>query len=579
MTSLFTRLQRPGAQPKGRGVRSRLPRIFGEGRKISILLVAVLALGQGIAAGVASFATRDVFAAFRENDALLPTLALALIVIGGLSIAVLRVGERLLAERVGQDYAASLRLKLFKHLSRMSARSVSQRRKGALAMRFVGDLASVRGWVSLGVARLISACILLPVTGVVLYLLNPKLATAAAVPIALGLIAMTLIGPSLGPAHKRLRARRARLAADMSERVPHAPELRLLGRSEIETSHLRRRTKKLVASALERARGAAILTAIPDVISGLAAAAVFWTALRAGASGADAAGAMAAVGLLIQPIRDLAGVWDRHRAWVAARDKCDAMLAAPKLDLPTDKPATPLPSVPCSLQFTNVSAGLLNDVTITAEPGQKIAIVGGNGAGKSTLLGLAAGLEQPDSGKVLLGDRNPVGLSAKERRSLLSLVGKHSPILAGSLRRALTMGVADRPDDSRILATAETFGLCDTIDRLGGLDEKVSEAGRNLSAGEARRLLLARAALAAPKLMLLDEPDDALDTDGPDLIENLVRQSDATALVITHNLAVARRMDLIWFIEDGKILEIGPPEVLLTGEGPTNRFFAPRRVA
>jgi len=571
MSWLFKR-----GQPRRRKVRSRLPRIFGEGRKSSIMLVACLALGQGTAAGVAAFATRDVFKAFRENEAHLPTIALTLIVMAGLIIATLRVGERLIAERVGQDYAASLRLKLFKHLSRMSARSVSARRTGALAMRFVGDLASVRGWVSLGVARLISACILLPVTGCVLYILNPKLAIAAAIPIGLGVLVMALIGPSLGPAHKRLRARRARLAADMSERVPHAPELRLLGRSKIETTHLRRRTEKLVASALERARGAAILAAIPDVIAGLAAAGVFWTALRSGASGADAAGAMAAVGLLIQPIRDLAGVWDRHRAWVAAREKCDAMLAAPKLDLPSEKPAKPLPSVPCVLRFTDVSAGLLDGLNITAQPGQKIAIVGGNGAGKSTLLGLAAGLEQPEKGTVMLGDRNPVGLSANERRRLLALVGKHTPILAGSLRRAFTMGVADRPEDEKILAMAETFGLREAIDRLGGLDGKVSEAGRNLSAGEARRLLLIRTALAAPKLMLLDEPDDALDTDGPDLVDSLVRQSDATALVITHNLAVARRMDLIWFIEDGQIIEVGSPKLLLASEGPTSHFFTPR---
>ncbi|WP_282606116.1 ABC transporter ATP-binding protein [Pelagibius sp. Alg239-R121] len=564
---------------KSRVSASRLPRIFGEGRRRSIALVAVLALGQALAAGVAAFATRDVFAALRLSEADLPLLALSFIALLGLSIAVLRVAERLVAERVGQDYAASLRLKLFKHLTRMSARDVSARRRGALAMRFVGDLSAVRGWVSLGIARLISASIVLPVTSGVLFLLNPDLAAAAAVPIVLGLIVMGFIGPCLGPAHRRLRARRARLAADMSERIPHAPELRLLGRSQIEISHLVRRTEKLISSALERARGAALLRAVPDAVSGFAAAAVLWTALRTGTSGAEAAGALAAVGLLIQPMRDLAGVWDRHRAWVAARDKCDAMLAAPKLDLPRRQPAKPLPDEPRSLKFRGVSAGLLHAIDITAQAGQKIAIVGGNGAGKSTLLGLAAGLEQPDEGKVTLGGRTPISLRASERRRILALVGKHSPILAGSLRRALTMGVASRPDDDAILAQAEVFGLKEMIGRLGGLDGKIAEAGQNLSAGEARRVLLVRAALSRPQLMLLDEPDDVLDTDGPDLVEHLTRQSDATTLVITHSLAVARRMDQLWFIEDGRILEAGAPEDLLAGESVTARFFAPRQAA
>ncbi len=590
---------------RGGSTASRLPAIQGEGRGRSILLVAFLALGQASAAGAAAFATRDVFAALGEESPGLPLLALGLIVMAGFAIALLRVAERLVAERVGQNYAASLRLKLFKHLSQMPAREVSKRRRGALALRFVGDLTAVRGWVSLGIARLVSASIVLPLAAAVLFFLNADLAWAAVFPIVLGLVAMALIGPRLGPAHKKLRARRARLAADMSERVPHAPELRLLGRSSIEIAHLQRRTEKLIVSALERARGAALLRAVPDAVSGLAAAAVLWMALRSGAAGAEVAGALAAVGLMIQPLRDLAGVWDRHRAWIAARNKCQSILSSPRVaraqrqkerrqkeggqqeGRPKEEgqrdevlALSALPSLgPQELLFKQVSAGVLYNVNATAQAGQKIAIVGGNGSGKSTLLGLAAGLEAPAEGCVRLGGRAPTDLRAAERRKLLSLVGRHSPILAGSLRRALTMGAAERPEDSTILAQARAFGLGDAIERLGGLDGRVNEAGRNLSAGEARRLLLVRAALSKPSLMLLDEPDDVLDTDGPELIERLVRDSAATTLTITHSLAVARRMDQLWFIEDGRIVEAGPTDALLAGDGPAARFFAPRRAA
>ncbi len=558
---------------------SRLPPLSADGRAWSIALVASLALGQAASAGVAAFATRDVFAAFRDASQALPMTALGLVALTGLAIALFRYCERVVAEKVGQNYASALRVRLFTHLTQISAREVAMRRNGALAMRFVGDLAAVRGWVSLGLARLISAGIVLPTATGILFLLDPYLGIAAGIPIALGLLAMVLAGPRLGPVHRRLRARRARLAADMSERIPHAPELRLLGRTRTETNHLLNRTEKLIASALERARGAALLRAVPDAVSGIAAASVFFVALRTGVAAPETAGALAAVGLMIQPMRDLAGVWDRHRAWEAARDKCETLLAIPKLDRPRETAARRTTDTPLSLCFDDVAAGALADVTAKAEAGRKIAIVGGNGAGKSTLLSLAAGLEQPDAGKVRLGKRAPSSLGAAERRSLITLVGTRSPILAGSLRRALTMGVANRPDDAAITAKAEAFGLGPVLKRLGGLDGRLSEGGRNLSAGEARRVLLTRAALSEARLMLLDEPDDALDADGPMLVDRLIRQNDATTLIITHNLALARKMDEMWFVEDGRLAEVGPPSDLLAGSGPAARFFAPRHAA
>ncbi|WP_108883223.1 ATP-binding cassette domain-containing protein [Anderseniella sp. Alg231-50] len=546
---------------------SALPPITGEARWRGISLVVALALGQAAAAGIAAFATRDVFAAFRDASTALPVLALGLVASAGIAIALLRFGERVVAEQVGQNYAASLRLKLFRHMTRVSARDLSERRSGALSLRFVGDLAAVRGWVSLGLARMISSLIVLPAATGALFLMNPDLGIAAGIPIAIGLTVLVLAGPRLGPAHKRLRSRRARLAADMSERIPHAPELRLLGRVRTETRQMEDKTEKLIDAALERARGAALLRAIPDAVSGVAAASVFLVALHSGAPGAEAAGALAAVGLMVQPMRDLAGVWDRHRAWRVARDKCAALLAVPKLVGKDQADRQPLANQAQRLRFEAVTSGALSNFSVTAEPGRRIAVIGPNGAGKSTLLSLAAGLELPASGNVTVGGLMATGLTARERRRLIALVGTRSPILAGSMRRALTMGSDDRPDDAAIVAQAQAFGLAQVLDRIGGLDGKVSEAGRNLSAGEIRRVLLTRAALSRPGLLLLDEPDDALDQDGPGLVDQLIRECGATTLVVTHNLEIAASMDEVWVVEDGDLVEVGEPD-----DGIVTRF-------
>ncbi|MEM6464218.1 MAG: ABC transporter ATP-binding protein [Pseudomonadota bacterium] len=537
-----------------------MPKLFDRGRSLGIATIVALALGQAASTGIAAFATRDVFAAFRQAENGMPVVALALVACSGLLIAVMRYRERVVAERVGQDYVAALRVQLFRHLAHVSARDIDHRRSGSLSLRFVGDLSAVRNWVSLGLARLISSLIVLPTATAALFFLNPQLGSAAAIPIAIGMVAMALAGPRLGPAHKRLRSRRARLAADMSERVPHAPELRLLGRVKTETRHIVRRTENLIDAALERARGAALLRAIPDAVSGGAAASVFATALATGAAAAEAAGALAAVGLMIQPLRDLAGVWDRHRAWKVAHGKCASLLSVPRLAGPRNRAKSDLENVPQSLSFENAGAGNLAGVNAVADAGRKVAIIGANGAGKSTLLSLAAGLEKPAHGDVRLGDRKTMELSNSERRRLISYIGSRSPILAGSLRRALTMGVGDRCDDEAVLDCAERFGLGQVIERLGGLSGRVAEAGRNLSAGEIRRVLLTRAALSGASLLLLDEPDDALDQEGPALVERLVCETPATTLMITHNSKIAVRMDEVWIIDSGRLIAKGPPD-------------------
>jgi ABC-type multidrug transport system fused ATPase/permease subunit len=559
---------------------ARLPAIPADGRGRDIARVAALAAGQAVAAAVAAFSTRDAFAALHA-DAAPPLAALALIAAAGLAIALLRVAERVAAEALGQRYAAALRLRLFSHLARMSERAVSARRAGALGLRFVGDLAAVRQWVSLGIARLVSAAVVLPAATLVLWLIEPTLAVAAAPPLALGLAAMALAGPRLGPAHRRLRARRARLAADMLERVPHAPELRLLGRIDVEVAHMMRRSQALIESARARASAAALLRAIPDLAGACAAAALLLAAFVADIPAPQAAGALAALGLMLPPMRDLADVWDRWRAWTVARDKCASVLDAPTL-APRggrDAGAAPLGDTPPRLRLRGLTAGALAGTELQALPGQKIALVGANGAGKSSLLRIVAGLDSADGVQVWLGARAPHELTAAERRRLFALMSPRSPLLAGSLRRALTMGHAQRPSDAVIEQRAREFGLGAVLQRLGGLDGTLAEGGRNLSAGEARRVLLTRVALSGAQLLLLDEPDDALDADGAQLVAELVRDTRATVLVATHSLALARQLDCLWFVEHGRVVEAGAPHELLRAGGPAARHFRPRPAA
>jgi ABC-type transport system involved in cytochrome bd biosynthesis fused ATPase/permease subunit len=159
---------------------------------------------------------------------------------------------------------------------------------------------------------------------------------------------------------------------------------------------------------------------------------------------------------------------------------------------------------------------------------------------------------------VLLGGVPVSSLGPADRRRALFLLSTRPPILSGSLRRALTMGLAHRPDDATLFAVAKAYGLGPLTTRLGGLDAHLAEGGRNLSRGEAQRLLLTRAALSGAGVLLLDEPEAGLDDQGLTMAAGLIRRSSATVLFATHHESLAAMADRIWRVENGGLVEAGP---------------------
>jgi ABC-type multidrug transport system fused ATPase/permease subunit len=499
---------------------SRAPGLFAEGRGRRFALVAALGLAEAAAMALAAFATRALFA--RWHDGLAPHGALAALAGAAVLLAGCRWGGRAAAEALGQDHAAAVRRAVFRHLSRMPARAAAARRGGALALRFTGDLAALSGWASRGAARLVSAGVALPAAAAALVWLSPAAAMGAAGPLLAGLAAMALAGRPLGRLHRRLRRARARLAADMSERLPLAPALRRMGRGATERRRLDGRMDRLARAAAARRRAAAALRAAPGLAGGLGAAGAALACWRAGAPAAELAGALAALALMVAPLGDLAGVWDHRRAERAAQARLAALLAAPRLKRAE---ATPPQPGRAALRFEAMTAGPLRCFSARLRRDETALLAGPNGSGKSLLLELAAGLAAPESGRALV-----FGLPPGAARDATLHQGARPVILAGSVRRALALGVSPRPDDAALETAARRFGLGAALERLGGLDGRVAEGGRNLSDGEAARVGLVRLALSPGKLALLDEPDQALDAEGREMLAALLAERQGPAL-------------------------------------------------
>lgn len=516
---------------------TRRPRIAQGGRRRALAVLVALSFGQAGAMIATAFATRDVFGYLRSGGPATPIAALAVLVLAGLALAAFRTFEGRVGEQAGQSYAADIRHVLFQHISRMPFSAISRRRSGALALRYVGDLAAFKGWIARGIARLISAAVTIPAALLVLYLLEPWLLAVAIWPLAAVLAGIALLGRPLGFAHADLRKRRARLAAHMAERLPQGIQLRRSGRMRTELKALAGWSRGVADAGIRRETLAATVRALPDAGAGCAAALCLVVCIRLGLGVPDAVAALTTLGMIIWPLRQLADVSDRRRAFLVASAKLDRMLATPRLEA-KPKVKKYAPALAVRVQEAHMPDG--SRLNLCLEKGALRRLSGAPGSGKTALLRALAGFEKPFPAKSFTLFGSPPG--ALSLGQVLYL-GSGAPSLAGSLRREVTLGIGRKPDDVEIERALETAGLGPTRDRLGGLTGKVFEGRRNLTSTEQARLLLARGLLSRPDIALIDADDLGLDSLGLSLLLDHLTEISAAGLVVTSDPKQMLRLD------------------------------------
>lgn len=503
-----------------------MPHLTENGRRHGLFAVSLVTLVQGVAAGVAALATRGLFEAMQAGSPLPPGLLAALIG-SGLVIAGAQVLSRLMGERLGQSYALDIRLALFDHASGMPASAVAKRRSGYMSLRFVGDMTAFRNWLGKGLPRLIAAMVMIPTACTVLWLLEPRFALVVAPLFAFMLVTLAITGPRLEPLHRRLRARRARIAAEMAERMPLAPELDRMGRRPTELRQLRKRTKQMIRAALHRLFWAEMLKALPDAVAGVAACAVIVTGAQSGTSTGTIAGALAAIGLVLTPLRDLASVWNFRAAYFAARKKCLAALAREQRE--TGHGDTRLPNGPIDvvIQDLPTSGGSLLSLNIPA--GETCALPCAPGDA-DVLFSALCGLEPVPRDHIILSGLCLTDLSRGSLRRGVHRLTSTPVVLKGSLRRNLALGLQNRPSEAKLGKAAKTAGLSALVDRIGGLDGALSEGGRDLSSADRSALSLARILLGKPQLVLLEDGVWHLEQTAHDALAAHLHTAGATIL-------------------------------------------------
>ncbi len=500
----------------------------------------------------------------------------------GVAIALLKMWERIEAERMGQDFTHEVRTGLFNHMSRIPSRVLQRRSRGGLMLRFIGDLTALKQWVSLGVARLTVASITAVITLSILASVNGPLAIIVATALTAGALAAFSLGGWLQNAVREARRRRARLAANVNEKISSLAVVQVFGQSRREKRRVRRQSEWLMDAMVHRARAVGAFRGVIELTAAVASGAALLLGAALVGNGDVTPGTVVAVmsivGLLVPSLRDLGRVQEYWHGAVVSREKIMDFIAMPVLKS-TPKQAPKLPPGPGELRFENVrirkdAAGF----SACAQAGRIVALVGPNGAGKSTLLSLAARLFDADQGTVFLDGHDISQIEQSSLRREVGIMTPDLPLLRGSIQRNLSYRWPKAPPE--VLAQAqELCGLEEILSALpGGTNTRVTEDGANLSLGQRQRIGLARAVLGNPRLLLLDEVDANLDPSAAQALRRVLAGYSGTILLVTHRLDWVNLADQVWHIDNGQLVEKGTPAQLLNSDGPTSRLFHKPRV-
>jgi len=479
-----------------------------------------------------------------------------------LASGLLKWRERVEAERLGQDYVHNIRLSLFDHLSRLSFRVLARKRKGPLLLRFMNDLTALRQWVTIGLSRLVISSIILTIGLAALFFINVDIALALVVLFVLGVLCAFLLGKSVNASVRQARKRRSILASGITEKMLTMPTIQILARRQVERRHFQKGSRKLTTAMRQRASFIGLLRGLTRIVSSLALVVTAFIGALGLQSGqintGDLIAAIALVTFLSPALYDFGRVYEYWHGAQIASEKIDALLRlGPLITPPVKGQRARIRRTDLELKSVKFSPAL-KDINIKTNLGDKIALFGVNGSGKSTLLQLIMRLDEPDSGQILLGGKALDKYGIGSLRRTITLARSNDPLFKGTVERNLTYA-NDQIDIDADKDLLLALGLdVDNPKSAFWRGRIVREGGVNLSKGEISAIVIARAFLMRPKILLLDEIDVHLDKKMRAAFYKVLDKFEGTVIAASHDHALLPICNKVWQMQDGKIIDLNP---------------------
>jgi ATP-binding cassette subfamily B protein len=478
----------------------------------------------------------------------------------------------------GERMLADLRNHLFRHFQRLSLGFYERNRAGVLISRMTNDVEALDQLVTDGVTSLVQNSLTLLGSAIVLFFLSWKLALATLTVIPFLLVGTAIFRKKTSRSYRGVREKLATVTATLAEDIAGMRVLQAFTRERAAREHFRMVSDEYRRKNHETVVQNAVYFPFVDLLSSLATAIVLGYGGYLVFDGDTSIGVLTAFLLYLtnffDPVQQLSQLYATFLSAVAALDKIMEVLVQ-EPDIEDTAEAVDLPHIRGHVRFDEVrfSYGtgpeVLHGIDLDVPPGTTVALVGHTGAGKSTIAKLIARFYDPTGGAITIDGVDLRTVKQESLRRQLGIVPQEGFLFAGTVADNIAFG---RPEATReeIAAAARAVGADEFVGRLEqGYDTELGERGFRLSLGQRQLVAFARALLADPRILILDEATSSVDIGTERKIEHALRRllHGRTAFIIAHRLSTIRDAGTIVVLEHGQIVEQGTHEELLARRG------------